>query len=71
MFFCFFLGYLITEYPIQKQVKIRLEGALLPPYYGNMSQNWMSVWIQEVIIKRIPENISDLQIDDILYVKVR
>lgn len=66
----FYAGYLISEYPIQKQVSLRIEGALLPPYYGNLSTNWMSVYIQEVVIKRNPENISDLQVDDILYVKV-
>lgn len=66
-----YAGYLISEYPIQKQVSLRIEGALLPPYYGNLSTNWMSVYIQEVVIKRNPENISDLQVDDILYVKVR
>ncbi|GLV36913.1 hoepel1 [Carabus blaptoides fortunei] len=62
-------GYLISEYPIQKQVSLKIEGALLPPYYGNLSKNWMSVYIQEVVIKRNPENISDLQLDDIVYVK--
>ncbi|KAL1137871.1 hypothetical protein AAG570_009567 [Ranatra chinensis] len=31
-----------------KQVNIELGGSLLPPYYGNLSKHWASVWIELV-----------------------
>jgi hypothetical protein len=36
------------EPPTNKKLELALRGAFLPPYYKNMSKNYLSVWVQLV-----------------------
>ena len=36
------------DHPTNRKLELALRGAFLPPYYANMSKNYLSVWIQLV-----------------------
>lgn len=33
-----------------KRINVELGGALLPPYYGNLSKHWITLWVELVQI---------------------
>lgn len=67
-YFC--VGYLVSEAPKQGAVLLTLEGAFLPDYYANLSNKWMSVWIQIVIAVEKTHNLTSLHSKNILATKV-
>jgi hypothetical protein len=36
------------DHPTNRKLELALRGAFLPPYYANLSKNYLSVWIQLV-----------------------
>ncbi|XP_073970571.1 OCA2 melanosomal transmembrane protein hoepel1 isoform X2 [Rhodnius prolixus] len=40
----------ILESPDMKRINVELGGALLPPYYGNLSKHWITLWVELVQI---------------------
>ncbi|XP_076256853.1 P protein-like isoform X2 [Rhynchophorus ferrugineus] len=59
-------SYIISRDETTKNVKILLEGALLPAYYGNLSANHLHVWIQLLVVKRKPRSTSDIKSSDVI-----
>ncbi|KAK5638427.1 hypothetical protein RI129_012722 [Pyrocoelia pectoralis] len=43
-------GYIISEIPSHDKLWVRLGGALLPPYYSNLSTHSLQVWVQFIIL---------------------
>lgn len=64
------LGYIIFKKPINNKVSIKLKGALLPSYYGNLSMDMMNVWIQLMAMKEGPSNTSKIRQSDIILLQV-
>ncbi|KAF2894275.1 hypothetical protein ILUMI_11899 [Ignelater luminosus] len=66
----FFLGYVIKEIPkAYKKLLVRLEGALLPPYYSNLSRHSLLVWVQYVVTTEPLQNNSALKETNVLLVQ--
>ncbi|KAF7272285.1 hypothetical protein GWI33_014911 [Rhynchophorus ferrugineus] len=59
-------SYIISRDETTKNVKILLEGALLPAYYRNLSANHLHVWIQLLVVKRKPRSTSDIKSSDVI-----
>ncbi|KAK9754141.1 putative S-adenosyl-L-methionine-dependent methyltransferase [Popillia japonica] len=59
-------GYLIPSTFEEKTISVTLEGALLPEYYANLSDKWMSVWIQMIIAKERAGNLTTLNPKSVL-----
>lgn len=38
----------------------------MPPCYENMSENWLSVWIELIVVKELPINSSKIKESDIV-----
>ncbi|CAH0549056.1 unnamed protein product [Brassicogethes aeneus] len=47
-------SYVILKKPKDNKVTVMLAGALLPPYYGNLSKHWMTVYIQLIVLNKMP-----------------
>lgn len=62
-------GYLISERIVSEHLRISLEGALLPPYYSNLSTHFMEVWVQLMMALYVPLNLSELERHDFFFVK--
>lgn len=62
-------GYLISERIISENLRITLEGALLPPYYSNLSSHFIEVWVQLMMALYLPLNLSELERHDYFFVK--
>ncbi|KAJ8958445.1 hypothetical protein NQ318_002232 [Aromia moschata] len=66
-------GYTIFKEPLTNKIRIVLEGAFLPPYYGNLSTDWMCVWVQNVSeVWKIPIVTEKLigQVPEVEYKKI-
>ncbi|XP_054286701.1 P protein-like [Macrosteles quadrilineatus] len=48
-------SYWILQSPTMRQIKVDLEGAILPTYYGNLTTKFMRVWV-DLIQTRIPRS---------------
>ncbi|XP_018563114.1 P protein [Anoplophora glabripennis] len=59
-------SYIIFKKPQNSKLKVVLEGALLPPYYSNLSTDWLSVWVQLMVIKQKPLNPSSIKSSDVV-----
>lgn len=49
----------LTDYYVREEVTddglwISLQGALLPPFYANLSSRWLDVWVQRVVTMEDP-----------------
>lgn len=65
----------ISDYVIFKKaksdkIKVLLEGALLPVYYSNLSVDWLSVWVQLMVIKQKPSSPSSIKPSDVVLLQV-
>ncbi|VEN62049.1 unnamed protein product [Callosobruchus maculatus] len=65
-------SYMVLNKPKTDKIRVVLEGALLPPYYGNLSKDMMIVWIQLMVMKDVPKpiNTSAIRDSDILWLQV-
>ncbi|XP_060515962.1 P protein isoform X2 [Cylas formicarius] len=59
-------SYIIFKKTNTSKLNVMLEGALLPPYYGNLSYNWLSVWVQLLVVNKMPKSTSDIQSTDVI-----
>ncbi|CAH1980081.1 unnamed protein product [Acanthoscelides obtectus] len=64
-------SYMILNKPKTDKIRVVLEGALLPPYYGNLSKDVMVVWVQLMVMKDVPRPIdtSAIRDSDILWLQ--
>ncbi|XP_044738075.1 P protein [Chrysoperla carnea] len=63
-------GYFLSVLPSnKKQMTLYLKGALLPTCYGNLSKNWISVWVELVELNYVPEKMLDISFSDIDYIR--
>lgn len=70
LFFCTLTGYVINKKPINNKLGIKLKGALIPKYYGNLSTDIMSVWVQLMLMKEVPINSLKIRQSDIVLLQV-
>lgn len=52
------VDYYIHERITEEGVWISLQGALLPPYYANLSTKWLNVWVERVVIDEKPKELT-------------
>ncbi|KAJ8916646.1 hypothetical protein NQ315_000291 [Exocentrus adspersus] len=62
-------SYVIFKKPKNDKLKVVLEGALLPTYYGNLSGDYISVWVQLMVIKQKPSNASSIKPSDVVLIQ--
>jgi len=61
------------DHPTTRKMELALRGAFLPPYYANMSNNYLSVWIQLVEVTpgfKPVANLTAFSSDSIIFVMV-
>ncbi|KAJ8954639.1 hypothetical protein NQ314_007038 [Rhamnusium bicolor] len=63
------LDYNIFKNPRNNKIRVVVEGALLPPYYSNLSAEWMSIWVQLMVLKQKPSSTSRIKSSDVLSVQ--
>ncbi|KAF5284147.1 hypothetical protein FQR65_LT00147 [Abscondita terminalis] len=51
-----FAEYTLTEIPKHNKLSLKIEGALVPPYYSNLSTYHLNIWIQFVVLMNPRDN---------------
>ncbi|KAK4878362.1 hypothetical protein RN001_010868 [Aquatica leii] len=59
-------GYTLSEIPSTGKLGLKIEGALLPPYYSNLSTHYLYVWVQFQVLLNPLDDPSTVKKNNVL-----